>query len=359
MPAPEATPPCWPRTLVRPPRLRRGDRVAVVTPCWGGPALFPQRFEAGKAVLAGRFGLEVVETPHARRDPDWLDGHPEARADDLMRAFADRSIRGIVASIGGNDAIRLMPHLDLDVIRNNPKVFVGYSDVTVLHFACLRAGLGSFHGPTVMSGFAENGGMTEVAARSFERATFEPGPIGVLPENTVGWTVEHLPWEEPRLQDVPRRRTPSDGVVRLQGSGTAIGHLIGGCAEVMEMLKGTPWWPPLSYWDGAVLFYETSEEAPDASLVLRWLRNYAAQGILHRLSAILLARPGGPMTDEDRAAQKRAVARALGEAGLPGLPVLADLDIGHTDPILTLPYGVRVEVDADAACVNVLDGGVA
>ncbi|MFI4995829.1 MAG: hypothetical protein ACHQAQ_08605 [Hyphomicrobiales bacterium] len=67
------------------------------------------------------------------------------------------------------------------------------------------------------------------------------------------------------------------------------GHLIGGCAEVLEMLKGTSWWPPLSYWDDAILFYETSEEAPSASLVLRWLRNFAVRGVLSRLSGLVLA----------------------------------------------------------------------
>lgn len=295
---------------------------------------------------------------HTCDDADWLDRHPQARAADLMQAFADPSIRGIVASIGGDDAIRLLPHLDLDVIRVNPKVFIGYSDVTVLHFACLRAGLGTFHGPTIMSGFAENAGMTEMAATSFERATFDPEPIGVLPTNSVGWTANPLPWEDPSLQDVPRTRTPSDGVEVLQGKGIVTGRLLGGCAEVMEMLKGTPWWPPAHVWDGAILFYETSEEAPDASLVLRWLRNYAAQGILHRISAILLARPGGDMTDRGRAGQKVAVRRGLAEAGLSDMPVLADFDIGHTDPILTLPYGARVEINVDTTCVRLLDAGV-
>ena len=73
--------------------------------------------------------------------------------------FRGSSIKGIIASIGGDDAIRLIPHIDLNVIADNPKVFLGYSDPTVLHFGCLKAGLGSFYGPTIMAGFAENGGM--------------------------------------------------------------------------------------------------------------------------------------------------------------------------------------------------------
>src|SRR6266700_2209538 len=348
----------WRRPLRKPRRLMRGDRVAVVTPSWGGPAIFPSRYEAGKRFLADRFGLKVVETPHALAEPGWLYQNPAARADDLMQAFIDPTIKGIVASIGGDDAVRLIPYVDLAVIRDNPKLFVGYSDPTVIHFGCLKAGLATLHGPTVMSGFAENAGMSPLSVTSFYRGAFETRAIGELPANAEGWTVEHLPWKDPANQNTPRRRTPSDGIKRLRGTGCARGHLIGGCAEVLEMLKGTPWWPPLSYWDDAILFYETSEEAPSDGSVLRWLRNFAAQGILSRLAGLVLARPGGQMEEERRASQKTTVLRALDEAGLPDLPVLADLDFGHTDPILTLPYGAIAEIDCDAVTLRILEAAV-
>ena len=126
---------------------------------WGGPGAFPHRYQAGKEQFVQEFGVEVVETPHALKDPAWLARHPEARALDLMEAFADPSIRGIISTIGGDESIRLLPHIRPDVIIANPKVFLGYSDTTVSHLVCLRAGLVSFYGPAFMSGFAENGGM--------------------------------------------------------------------------------------------------------------------------------------------------------------------------------------------------------
>jgi muramoyltetrapeptide carboxypeptidase LdcA involved in peptidoglycan recycling len=150
----------------------------------------------------------------------------------------------------------------------------------------------------------------------------------------------------------------SDGAQRLRGEGRASGRLIGGCAEVLEMLKGTALWPPPNHWDGAILFYETSEEAPSDAVVSRWLRNFAAQGILSRLSGLLLARPGGDMDEARRQAQKAAVMRALDEAGLTELPVLADLDLGHTDPIATLPYGAMAEIDCDSASLSILESAV-
>jgi muramoyltetrapeptide carboxypeptidase LdcA involved in peptidoglycan recycling len=320
--------------------------------------MFPSRYEAGKSYLATAFQLEVVEMPNALRDAQWLYTNPAARADDLMQAYADTSINAIIASIGGDDAIRLIPHVDLAVIRDNPKVFLGYSDPTVLHFGCLKAGVGSFHGPTIMSGFAENGGMSRLSEHSFRQTTFRTEPIGELPSNLEGWTVEHLSWADPANQSRLRQRTPSQGVRTLQGTGRKRGHLIGGCAEVLELLKGSAWWPPVSYWDDAILFYETSEDAPAATYVLYWLRNFAAQGILSRLAGILLARSGGALGQVQRDAQQAAVMKALNEAGRPDLPVLADLDFGHTDPIMTLPYGVMAEIDCGASTVRIVEAAV-
>ena len=146
-------------TLQRPKRLSSGDRIAVVSPSWGGPGTFPHRYQAGRQQLEEVFGLEVIEMPHALASADFVSAHPELRAADLHQAFADPTISGIFASIGGDDAIRLLPHLNLDLIRQNPKVFLGFSDTTAIHLACLTAGLTSFYGPSIMAGFAENGGM--------------------------------------------------------------------------------------------------------------------------------------------------------------------------------------------------------
>ena len=119
--------------MKKPTRLKPGDRVAAVTLSWGGPGAIPERYEIGKRQLETEFGLAVVEMPHTQSNPDWLSENPRARADDLMQAFCDDSIAGIVSTIGGDDSIRLMPYLDLQVIAANPKAFIGYSDTTVSH----------------------------------------------------------------------------------------------------------------------------------------------------------------------------------------------------------------------------------
>src|SRR4051812_15502007 len=117
--------------MVKPARLRPGDRVAAVSLSWGGPGAIPHRYQAGKAQFEREFGVQVMEMKHTLESPEWLERNPKARADDLMEAFADSQINGIISTIGGDDSVRLLPHIDLEVIRRNPKVVMGYSDTTV------------------------------------------------------------------------------------------------------------------------------------------------------------------------------------------------------------------------------------
>lgn len=348
----------WPHPLRRPRRLAPGNRAAVVTASWGGPADFPLRYALGKSQLAEAFGLEVVEMRHARRDAAWIRRNPAARAEDLMAAFADPRIDIVVSAIGGNDAVRLIPHVDLGVIAANPKIFLGYADTTVLHFGCLKAGVGSFYGPSIMAGFAESGGLFRYMTEQLRRVLCRAAPTGEVPPNLDGWTNEIVDWADPAQLARRRRLLPSTGPRLLQGRGRVRGPLIGGCADTLETLKDTAWWPPLERWRGAILFYETSEEAPRPAVIGQWLADFAARGILEVISGLLVGRPGGAIDPADHAAYDEAIVATLRAAGLAGLPVLAGLDFGHTDPICTIPYGVRAEIDCAAAAWRILEPAV-
>jgi muramoyltetrapeptide carboxypeptidase LdcA involved in peptidoglycan recycling len=327
---------------------------------WGGPSSFPDRYEIGKRQLQDAFGIEVVETRHALREADWLARHPRARADDLMEAFRDASIAGIVSTIGGDDSIRLLPWLDLDVITAHPKVLLGYSDTTVTHLACFKAGVRSFYGPSIMAGFAENGGIFPYSVDAVHRACFSAAPIGRIEPAPEGWTAEHLTWSEPSNQ--LRRRTLRESTPWrfLQGDHVAEGALFGGCLEVLEWLRGTSVWPEPSALDGAILFLETSEEAPPPSMVERALRTYAATGVLRRLSGLLFGRPGGARLPVERFDEyDRAILQVVStEEGLTGLPVITRMDFGHTDPMCVLPYGAKARIDPINESLEILEASV-
>lgn len=305
------------------------------------------------------FGLVVVETPHALREPDWLRRNPQARADDLMGAFADPAIRGIISTIGGDESIRLLPFLDPAVIRANPKVFLGYSDTTVAHLACFSAGLCSFYGPAIMAGFAENGGMFSYMTEAVRQTLFSAKPPGLIAPNRDGWTVERLEWADPANQARARSREPSTPWRFISGRSPATGRLVGGCLEVLAWLRGTTVWPTEDAFRGAILFIETSEEGAPPHFVTRELRTLAAMGILQRLSGLLVGRPGGGVPVHRFDEYDRAVLEVVhDEAGLHDLAVVTQMDFGHTDPMFVLPYGVLARVDPAAQTFEILESGV-
>src|SRR6266511_675221 len=99
--------------MIKPPKLMPGDTIAAISLSWGGAYTFPQRYLAGKQQFQDAFGLRAVESRYALKDAAWLARNPQARAEDLMQAFADPTIKAIISTIGGDDSIRILPHLDL------------------------------------------------------------------------------------------------------------------------------------------------------------------------------------------------------------------------------------------------------
>jgi muramoyltetrapeptide carboxypeptidase LdcA involved in peptidoglycan recycling len=345
--------------MLKPPKLQPGDRVATVSLSWGGPGAYPHRYEAGKRQLQDEFGLQVIEMKHTLRKPGWLSRNPRARAEDLIAAFSDDSIKAVISTIGGDDSIRILPHLDLDVLLSNPKIFLGYSDSTITHLACLKAGLTSVYGPSIMAGFAENSGLFPYMAESLRRTLFSSEPVGEIFPNLSGWTVERLDWADPANQSRNRKLNPSSGWSFLQGRGVHRGHLIGGCVEVLDWLRGTDFWPDARMWQGAILFLETSEDKPTPEDVVYYLRVYAALGILDDLAGILCGRPGGGVPIEQFDAYDRAILQVLvEEEGLRDLPIVTQMDFGHTDPMFVLPYGIQAEIDCDQHKFSILESAV-
>ncbi len=346
--------------MIKPKKLKPGDRVAAVSLSWGGAGKFPHRYLAGKKQFEAEFGVTVVEARNALRDPDWLARNPKARAEDLMEAFADTAIDGIISTIGGDDSIRILPYLDLNVIRQNPKIFMGYSDTTISHAACFRAGLVSFYGPAFMSGFAENGGMLPYMVRSVRKTLFSDAPIGAIQPNDEGWTVERLDWSDPLNQSRKRRLNACAGWRFHQEAGWSEGMLFGGCLEALDWLRGTPIWPEPEQLAGAVLFLETSEEAPPPAAVTRFIRSLAAMGVLGRLSGILLGRPGGQIQPEAHGAYADALTRAVrDEFALSELAIVTNLDFGHTDPMFVIPQGISLRIDSAKKELRINDAAVA
>jgi muramoyltetrapeptide carboxypeptidase LdcA involved in peptidoglycan recycling len=339
--------------MIKPRALRRGDRLAAISLSGGWPNVFPAAYRDGKRQMEDAFGVQVIESRLALAAPDWLATHPEARAADLMEVLADRSIHAIVSTIGGDDSIRMLPFLDLSVIRENPKIFMGYSDTTVTHFALLKAGVTSFYGPSIMAGFDENGGLLPYTTDSVRKMLFGSSTDASIAPNEDGWTCASFKWGDERRNREPRLLQRCSGWQWLQGAGCHRGRLVGGCLDVVDWLRGTPIWPDQSVWRDSIVFLETSEDAPSSSAVVRMLRALAATGALREARGILFGRPYG----EEAIFEKydSAVLQVLAELGLDSLPLVTRMDFGHSDPKFIVPYGVEAEINCDAQRIRFLE----
>lgn len=341
--------------MIRPRALRPGNTIAVLSPSWGGPAVFPHIYERGLEILREEFGLRVKEFPTTRMAPAELYAAPQARAGDLNAAFADREVAAIIASIGGDESVRVLPFLDPAVIRANPKILMGYSDTTTLLAYLNQLGLVTFHGPAVMAGFAQTRSLpaafrTHVRALLFEApARYRYTPYGSYSEG-------YPEWGDPA-------NTGLVGEVRLdplgwrwaQGTGRHEGRLFGGCVEVLEFLKGTVFWPEASFWGGVILFLETSEEAPPPHRVGYMLRNYGMQGVFERLAGLLIGRARGYTAEQKAELEQTAVRIVRDEFGRPDLPIVTNLEFGHTDPQHMMPLGVRMAINCDEGALELLE----
>jgi len=337
---------------VKPQRLRPGDVVAVVSPSWGGPALFPATYEAGLNTLRG-LGLVVREYPSARA----AKASVEDRVSDIHAAFADQDVRAIVASIGGEDSVRLLPRLDSQLLADNPKIVLGYSDTCTLLVYLRSLGHVAFHGPSVMGGLAQAASYPGTFLEQFRSILFGAASSFEYPSFGV-FCDGYEDWSNPQNSTRTKPLVSDSGPRVVQGQCLRRGVLWGGCLEILEMVKGTPWWPKPEAWRDAVVFIEGSEEVPPPELYSRVLRSWAAAGNLDHVAALLVGRARGYDASQKQALDD-AVRTAIGvEAGRPDMPVITNCDFGHTDPQWLLPMGCMVEVDIQRTRIALTESAV-
>lgn len=330
--------------------LKIGDMIGIVSPSWGGAGVFPHRVEQGIRRL-NSLGFRVELAPHALSHKGYVSDTAENRVQDLHTMFANPAIKAILAAIGGDHACHLLPLLDFDLIASHPKVFMGFSDISVLNVAIWkRTGLTTFNGPALLSDFAEYPHMLDYTEQYFLRAVTGKEPIGVV-EPALYWTEEFLDWGEKKDLERPRQLLISSGWTWLK-PGRAEGRLIGGCLESLQHLRGTEYWPD---WEDTIFFFETSEEKPSPATVDGILMDYENMGVFEKLRGMLVGRPMSYSEEEKQALRERILERTQAYS----FPIITDMDFGHTSPQFTLPLGCQARIDSTAKRFEVVDMAVA
>ncbi len=343
-------------------RLNKGDKIAVVSLSAGtlGEPFCSHQLEVGSKRLKD-FGFEVVYMENALKGIDFVKAHPEKRAEDLLNAFADKSIKGIFCAIGGDDTFRLAPYLFTEeaqqTIRSNPKFFMGYSDTTVDHLMLYKMGLNTFYGLSVLTCFCElDAEMLPYSKASFENI-FTSEPFEYHPSNI--WYEERTDFS-PAALGTPRKSHPdTKGYELLQGNPKFGGHLMGGCVESLydltmgerypeekEMNERFGIFPDAEALRGAVVFLETSEEQPEPHKLYEMIKQLKEKGLFTGINGILVGKPQNEAYYEE---YKDVYLELIDDS----VPVLYNLNFGHAYPKMLMQYGAHAEIDSEENTIRI------
>jgi muramoyltetrapeptide carboxypeptidase LdcA involved in peptidoglycan recycling len=337
--------------LAYPRKAVPGDKVAVLSPSFAAPAVAPAVHEQALRRLKELTGLVPVEYPTTRR----AGASPRERAADLNAAFADPEIRAVLATVGGEDQITVVPHLDPEVLRADPKPFVGYSDNTNLLNWLWTHGVGGFYGGSTQVHLGPGPAVDDVHATSLRAALLTGGRIEV----TEPGESEDIgkDWNDPAALTEYGDREPTEPWTWAGPARSVTGPTWGGCAEVVQWILTAGGFPAdPAVLDGGVLLLETSEELIPAREFGWIVRSLGERGLLAAVDAVLVARPPTSSFDVRPTAEQRAARRAeqrdvaieTVQRYNPDAVVVVGVPFGHTRPQWILPYGGEVTVDGAA-----------
>jgi muramoyltetrapeptide carboxypeptidase LdcA involved in peptidoglycan recycling len=337
------------KNLIKPPQLTPGDTIATVSPAWGcaGDSDFRWRYDLGVKRLKEEFGLIAKPMPYSLRGANYLSKNPQARAEDLMTAFSNPSVKAIIANIGGNDSIRLLPYIDEKIIRDNPKIFIGCSDIMSVHLMCHKAGLASFYGANLMPSFGDAQGVHPYTKYWFEKTLFHNEPIVKIAAPDE-YTADPIVYTDPTQQ---RQYHPSK-LECLQGKGKVNGRLFGGhmgFSEMPEELLAPLYEPDL------ILFLEDIVDCVKPDDIYEFFKWIHKKGVTKNINGIIFGRFN---EYPENKSYRQAAISAMREVGLEKLPVLWNMPFGHTSPICVIPYGALAEIDCDNTGFSILESGV-
>lgn len=337
-------------------KLNKGDKVGIVSPSFAAPGMWPHMYELGLKRVREVFGFEPIDYPATAK----LGASAEERTADLVAAFEDNEIKAVIATIGGDDQITYIKNLPSEPFVNNPKPYFGYSDNThFMNFLWLN-GIPSFYGGSIFTQYAMQNKMDEFTVEYLQKALFEESTEVELTTSPI-YNDIGLQWNDPETINQTREYEPNEGWY-WDGTEHGAGITWGGCLEsIDEILRHHVALPSLEDFENIVLFLETSEELPDSRYVSRVLRALGELGILQRVKGVLVGRSkswhfGHEKTVQEKKKhreEQREVFLKVTRKYNPTVPIIQNMDFGHTDPQICLPYGGEARIDSKAKKVFV------
>ena len=312
-----------------PAKLHSGSHIRVIAPSRSMALIKDDCRKIAKERLA-KLGLTVSYGKNVDECDENLSSSVKSRADDLNEAFADKSVDAILTVIGGVNCMEILDYLDYDLIKRNPKILCGFSDITALSNAIYaKTGLVTYSGPH-FSSFGMLKGF-DYTLEYFQKCLMQDKPF-VL-EASKEWS------DDPWFMDQENRNFVKNSGYWVLNEGSAEGRMVGGNLGLMDELKGTPYFPDIK---NCILFLEHCAEDK------LWAFNRSLEALmLHPDFATVKAVVFGRFEPEHEMTKELLEKILANKKELKNIPVIANVDFGHTTPIITFPVGGRCRVDGD------------
>ncbi len=326
-------------------KLKKGDTVGIVAPSAPVSAFCPRRMRRGIEAIE-RMGYKVKLGSTVNKIEEYSAGTIAERVDDIHKMFIDPEVKAIIATIGGYNTNDLLEKLDYNLIRNNNnKLFIGYSDITVLLFALMKkSGVQTIMGPMMLPQFGEFPDILNFTKKSFELIVSNIGTDKeyILPISTEN-TEEMLPWD--KEDDRARKMNKNEGW-KIVFNGNAEGRLLAANLNTLSKLIGTEY---MIDTNGSILFIEDDDEE-SASTLQRMLQQFKQAKLLDGVCGIVFGRfqKKSEITEEKL---KKLLLNVFGEVNI---PIISGVDFGHTDPMLSLPMGKNVKISINGEKISIL-----
>lgn len=314
-------------------KLQKGDKIGIFTPSSPASVTAKVRYERGKAFLEEK-GFQIIEGSLTSQSEGYRSGTPKARAEELNELLRDPTIKMIMSMIGGTNSNSILPYIDYDAFRENPKLVVGYSDATAILLALYaKTGIPTYYGPALVPSFGEFDPLVQETYRFFESYFCENPALPYEIPMSEFWSDEPVNWLE-KTQEKPLYSNDwlgfNDGIVE--------GRLIGGNNNAMYGFIGTEYFPTIH--EGDILLIEDSMK--DASIVEKNIAMLKLHGVFDEIAAIIL---GKHECFDDLGTGKQPIDLLLEQLDGKNLPILAEFDTCHTHPMHPIAIGKNVRVD--------------
>jgi len=327
--------------MILPSKLNRGDKIGFYSPSSAVTNWAPKRFERARQFLANK-GFELVSGSLTGKNDFYRSGTIKDRVFELNLLIRDPDIKCIITTIGGSNSNSLLPYIDYQALKENPKIIIGYSDATAILFAIYsRINLVTYYGPALVASFGELGEVVESTFSYFEDILINPNSPYVI-NNPSEWTEDYIPWEE----QVESKKLSNNALITIT-EGVATGRLIVGNLNTMLGIWGSRFMPEIK--NGDILVIEDSLKSAD--IIERSFAHLKINGIFDKIGGLVL----GKHEKFNDCGSSRKPYEILKEViGEINFPFLAEYDCAHTHPMITLPIGVRAKLDTTSQTITIL-----